>query len=54
LKSKTNILEIPGGTLGHTVVPTVLFHPGQLNAIVNLFIWSSFLLLGLMTTFFTA
>jgi hypothetical protein len=53
IKSKTNILEIPGGTLGSIVVPTLLPHPGQLNTIVNLSTWSSFLLLGLMSTSFT-
>jgi hypothetical protein len=54
MKSKTNILEIPGSILGSIVVPTLLSNPGQLNTIANLSTWSSFLLLGLMRTFFTA
>jgi hypothetical protein len=53
-KSKTNILEIPDGALGTTVVPTLLKSPGQLNTIVNLSTRSSSLLLGLMRTSFTA
>jgi hypothetical protein len=51
MKSKTNILEIPGGTLGYIIVPIVC---GQSNTIVNLSTWSSSLLLGLMRTSFTA
>jgi hypothetical protein len=53
MKSNTNILEIPSGTLGSIVVPTLLLFPGQLNTIVNLSNRSSSLLLGLMRTSFT-
>jgi hypothetical protein len=52
MKFKTNILEIPSGTLGSIVVP--MQSSGQLNTIVNLSTRSSFLLLGLMRTSFTA
>jgi hypothetical protein len=53
MKSKTNILEIPGGTSGSIVVPTIP-QSGQLNTIVNLSIWSSSPLLGLIRTSLTA
>jgi hypothetical protein len=53
MKSNSDILDIPGGTLGSIVVPTLLC-PGQLNNIVNLSTRSSSLLLGLMRTSFTA
>jgi hypothetical protein len=52
MKSKANILEIPGGTLGSIVVPIIYL--GQLIFIVNLSTRSSSLLLGLMRTSFTA
>jgi hypothetical protein len=52
MKSKTNILEIPGWTLGSIVVPTQSL--GQLKFIVNLSTPSSSLLLGLMKTSFAA
>jgi hypothetical protein len=54
MKSKTNIFEIPSGTFGSIVVPTLSANPGQLNTIANLSTRSSSLLLGLMTTSFTA
>jgi hypothetical protein len=51
LKSKMNILEIPGGILGSIIVPTHGW--GQLNTIVNISTRSSSFLLGLMRTSFT-
>jgi hypothetical protein len=54
MNSNTNILEIPGGTLGSIVVPALLPNPGQLNTIVNLSTRSISFLLGLMRTSFAA